>query len=115
MLEIFQKIILVTISIVAGSASVILIFSKNKFRKYIKSDIKKIVIYILICSIIITLLNIESQIIYLEINTVFILSILIFLINLKLNKVTKLGTIAVIGMFIVTVIVQFMHSFINIF
>ena len=120
MLEVFQIIFLRTIAVfVATIILILLIFRNGSIQNFIENESNKIqkfqkILYILIGIIFfISSLNITLRIVYIGCNTAFLLNILIFLINLRLNKLTKLGLRIFIGTCIGICILQFIYPILS--
>ncbi len=114
MILLLQKIIIVLIAVFAAVLSIFFIFHEdNKFLVNNLARIKRVIFYLLIGSIIISVIRITVSIIYLELYALFLLTLSLVLFNFRADTSAK-RTLRVLGiLFFVLVAMQFVYPMIN--
>ena len=114
MLLLLQKNIIALIAVFAGVLSIILIFRKdNKSLGNNVTKIKRFIFYLLISSIIISIVNVTVSIIYMELHALFLLILSLVLLNFQEGASSKQLLRVLWILFFIFVVMQFVYPMIN--
>jgi hypothetical protein len=116
MLLLLQKIIIVLIAVFAAVLSILVIFRKDRMDKFLSNNrmkIRRFIFYLLIISIIISVINVTLSIIYMELHALFLLTLSLVLLNFQEGASSKRLLRVLCILFFIYVVMQFVYPMIS--